>query len=132
MAQFRPGKSGNPKGRNKGTPDRRTVLLRKLEDDLPALLDTLKANALGGDMQALKLLLDRVLPIRKPSQEAVILPRLMEARTLADKAEAVLSAVAEGELPPDIGAQLVSAIGATAHIVEVSELIARVEALEGK
>lgn len=128
--QFKPGQSGNPNGRPKGTPDRRTTLLRELEGDLPALIDALKQKALEGDTQALKLLLDRLLPIRKATHEAVELPQLADAHTLADKVHAVLLAVADGELPPDVGAQLISAIGTSARVVEVSELKDRLEALE--
>jgi hypothetical protein len=106
------------------------LLLQGLEDDLPALLDMLKGMALGGDIQAMKLLLDRVLPVRKPSQEVVRVSQWAAASSLADKADAVLSAVADGGLSPEIGAQLVAALGTTARIVEVSELLARVEALE--
>ena len=130
--QFKPGQSGNPNGRPKGTPDRRTTLLRELEQDLPALIDALKTNALAGDMQALKLLLDRLLPVRKASQEPVELPLLADAQTLSGKADAVLCAVASGELAPDIGAQLVNAIGTAARVVEISELLERIEALEAK
>ena len=130
--QFKPGQSGNPKGRPKGTPDRRTALLRELEQDLPALIDAIKTNALAGDMQALKLLLDRLLPVRKSSLEPVELPLLAVAQTLSGKADAVLCAVACGELAPDVGAQLVNAIGTAARVVEISELLERIEALEGK
>jgi len=130
MSKFKPGESGNPNGRPKGTPDRRTVLLRELDNDLPALLTKLKENALGGDTAALKLLLDRLLPLRKSSHDAVELPELSDAKTLTDKVNAVLVAVADAQLPPDVGAQLVGAIGTAARVEEISELKDRIESLE--
>lgn len=128
--RFKPGQSGNPGGRPKGKPDRRTALLQGLEDDLPELLNALKAAALAGDTQALRILLDRVLPVRKATTEPVELPELAEAGTLPEKVEAVLSAIAAGQLPPDVGALLVNAIGTAARVEEVAELRERLEALE--
>lgn len=130
MAKFKPGKSGNPGGRPKGTPDRRTTLLKELEADLPALLEKLKANALKGDTMALRFLLDRVMPLRKATTEPVEVPELAEAETLTDKVEALLRAVAEARLPPDVGAMLVGAIGTAARVEEVAELRERLEAME--
>lgn len=127
---FVAGKSGNPSGRPKGTPDRRTALVRELEADLPAMLSALKTAALAGDVQALKLLLDRLLPVRKSTTEPVELPELAEAGTLPEKVEAVLAAIAAARLPPDVGAQLVNAIGTAARVEEVAELRERMEALE--
>jgi hypothetical protein len=127
---FKPGESGNKAGRPKGTPDKRTVLLQQLEADLPALLAKLKDNALGGDTTSLKFLLERLLPLRKASHEPVELPSLHEASTLTDKVNAILSAVADAQLPPDVGAQLVGAIGTAARVEEISELKDRLKALE--
>lgn len=130
MARFKPGRSGNPDGRPKGTPDRRTTLLKELEADLPALLAKLKANALKGDTMALRFLLDRVMPLRKATTEPVELPELANAGTLPEKADALLRAIAEARLPPDVGALLVGAIGTAARVEEVAELRERLEALE--
>ena len=49
---------------------------------------------------------------------------------VTDKARAVLGAVAAGKIPPDLGAQLVAAIGSVARLAEVDELVRRVSALE--
>ena len=128
--KFRPGESGNPGGRPKGTIDRRTALLKDLENDLPSMIDTLKTKALEGDLQALKILIDRVMPVRKSSYEPVSIPMLAEAASLTAKADAVITSTAEGSLAPDIAAQLINALGTAAKIEEVTELRARVEALE--
>lgn len=55
---------------------------------------------------------------------------IQSADTLTDKARVVLEAVADGRVPPDIGAQLVTAIGTVARVAEVDELLRRIEALE--
>ncbi len=128
--RFQKGKSGNASGRPRGSLNKATALLRELEGDLPALIETLKTSALAGDLPALKMLLDRLLPVRRSSHEPVELPQMAEAETLTAKAEAVLTAVADGDLPPDIGALLVNAIGTAARVEEMTELKERLEALE--
>lgn len=129
-SQFKKGQSGNPNGRPRGAVGQRTKLLKELEGDLPALVAALKTNALAGDTQALKLLLDRLLPVKKAAHELVELPQLVDAETLTDKAGAVLDAVAMGEVAPDIGAQLVQAVGVLSRVAEVQDLEKRLEALE--
>ncbi len=129
-SQFKKGQSGNPNGRPRGAVGQRTKLLKELESDLPALITALKTNALAGDTQALKLLLDRLLPVKKAAHELVELPELEQAQTLVDKAGAVLDAVAMGEVAPDIGAQLVHAVGVLSKVAEVQDLEARISALE--
>lgn len=70
---FQPGKSGNPKGRPKGSKNRSTelkeFLLKEAEgqllESLPKILDTLVKKAVDGDTQAAKLLLERILPAKR-------------------------------------------------------------------
>lgn len=73
---------------------------------------------------------ERALPVYRACAEPVELPELDAAAELTDKAKAVLAAVADGRLPADLGAQLVSAIGNVSRVAEVDELLRRVAALE--
>lgn len=52
--------------------------------------------------------------------------------TLAEQGAAVVNAALSGTIPPDIGAQLITALSNQAKIVEIDELVKRVEALENK
>ncbi|MEA3299137.1 MAG: DUF5681 domain-containing protein [Pseudomonadota bacterium] len=132
MARFKPGQSGNPKGKPVGAKSRYTEMREALADDLPALVERTKAAALEGDMTAMRLLLERTLPPVKAGAAAILLPELEDAATLTDKARAVVSAIGRGDIPPDIGANLMQSLGGLAKLVEVDELTRRVEALEGK
>lgn len=127
---FKPGQSGNPKGRPKGVPDRRNQWREALADELPNIVEQLKRRATNGDDTAIRLILERVAPPLRPQGPAVELPELLEADGLAAKAEAVLAAIAMGRLSVDAGRSLLDALGAVAKAVEVHELTRRVEALE--
>jgi hypothetical protein len=59
---FRPGQSGNPRGRPTGIVDRRTALRSQLEDAAPELLASAIEMARQGDPHMMRLLLSRLLP----------------------------------------------------------------------
>jgi len=130
MSKYKLGTSGNPAGRPRGIVDKRKAVMLELEKDLPALVEKIKTSALAGDMQAMQILITRLLPVRKSSAETVDLPELASAGSLIEKADAILNAIAAGDIAPDIGAQLVTAIGTTARVEEITELRERLEALE--
>ena len=128
--QFRPGVSGNPAGKPPGTLSASTKL-RKLID-VERIIARLQKAALDGDVQAARTLLERALPVYRTAAEPVELPELVGAKELTDKARVVLDAVADGRVPPDVGSQLVAAIGSVSKLAEVDELSRRVAALENE
>jgi hypothetical protein len=130
MATFAAGKSGNKLGRPKGSVSMSTKLFNALEGDVPALIQVAKEKALDGDTAALKLLLDRLYPAKRPQAEVVFIEGLKEASTLTERAKLIVDAVGDGKIPPDVGQGLVATIGSLAKIIETDELLKRVEALE--
>ena len=126
--RWKAGESGNPNGRPKGTGEV-SKLRDAIKSHVPAILERLTTQALDGDVQAARLLLDRsVAPLRavEPTQ-SLALPD----GSLTDQGRAVLSAVSMGDLAPGQGAQLLAAIGALARVAEIDELTERSEKLEG-
>lgn len=124
--RFRPGMSGNPSGRPKTESARlRASLAEHGEDVAKVVLDA----ALEGDLQAAKLVLDRISPPLK-AQAAPVLLDLPNSDNATATAAAIIRAAADGELPPDIAAQLVAAAGTLARIVEIDGLKDRLESLE--
>ena len=128
ISRWKPGQTGNPKGRPPGQSEI-TRLRASLAGDVPEILAGLVLAAKGGDVQAARLILERILPPIKAIEQAVEL-QLPTAGTLTAKAAAVLSAAAAGELAPGQAAQLIAALGTLAKIQEVDELAARIEKLE--
>lgn len=124
---WKPGQSGNPAGKPPGSGELQR-LRAAIAQDVPAILDSLKEAAKGGDVQAARLLLERVLPPVKATEQGQ--PLAMPDGSLTDKGRAVLEAVATGELAPGQGAQLLTAIGTLARVAEVDELEARITKLE--
>jgi hypothetical protein len=125
--QWKPGQSGNPAGRPPGQ-SAITRLRAQLEPDAPQILETMVAAAKGGDVQAARLILERILPSFKPTEQAMELA--LEGKTLTDKGRAVLDAVSAGELAPGHGSQLIAAIGTLARVAEIDDLERRIAELE--
>ena len=100
-----------------------------LAADVPDILAQLVTAAKAGDTQAARLILERVLPPLKPSELPVVL-QMPDSGTFTAKANAVLSATADGDLAPSQGATLLNAIGTLAKIAEIDQLAARISSLE--
>ena len=126
--KFQPGQSGNPAGKPKGAPDKRTALRSLLNPHAPQLIEKAVQMALEGDTAALKLCLDRcVAPLRSTSPEA---PMKVEG-SLSERGEATLQAIYSGEIDAIHGAALMSALADQARLHEQTELESRLRALEG-
>lgn len=126
--KFQPGQSGNPNGRPKDkTPA--TLLRKSIVDEMPEILKTLVNLAKEGDVQAAKVLLDRICPPLKSQALPIALP---VNGTLSDQGSEVLKATLTGQIPPDIGTQVISALANQSKLIETTDLIKRIEILENK
>ena len=126
---WRAGQSGNPRGRRPGSGEV-AKLRAAIAEHVPTILERLVAAALQGDVSAARLLLERVCPPLKATEEAA--PLALPDGTLTEQGRAVLGAVAAGDLAPGQGAALLGAIGTLARVVEVDELARRLTALEAR
>lgn len=127
--RFAPGNKASP-----GRPPGRGPVAEmrdKLATDLDKIIDTLRTQALAGDAQAIRIILDRVLPALRPVDMPTTLA-LPGDGTLADQARAVVQAAADGKLAPAQAAQIVTALGGVAKIIETTELVRRIESLEAR
>lgn len=124
-------KSPNPSGRPRGIVDKRTRVTQTLMDDAPAIVRVVIDAALAGDVQAAGLVLSRVAPVLKAQAERMQFEFDPKASVI-EQAEAVLTAIASGEVSPDMGKQIIDAISALYGIKQIAELEARLAALEGR
>ena len=130
-SQFPPGQSGNPAGRPKGARNKATLALETLLDgQAEALTQKAIELALGGDMMALRMCLDRILPARRDRPVSIEMPTINTAADAKEASAALLAAVAAGSLTPSEAAEIGKLIDAYVKAVETTEVLARLEKLE--
>ena len=117
--RFRPGSTGNPKGRPTGAAARILLDLRDWAES--EALPLMKQAALDGDMDALKTLVMLALPKQKPVSLPVALP---------GGPDGVLAALEAGTIAPDEAKAVMDVHLGRAKIREVEELEQRLAALE--
>lgn len=125
MARFKPGQSGNPKGRPKGSYTKQLTALRQAADEiLPSLIEKAKA----GDMEAIRLIIDRAVPKLKPvtPAEAFTLPE----GSLLSQIQAVLKGVSEEALTLSAAGEIVDIIIAAAKADEFESIKAELSSLK--
>lgn len=127
--RWKAGESGNPKGRKPGT-GAVAKLRASIAVHLPDIITQLVANAKEGDAQAARLLLERVLPALKPTEQPVVLS-LPDGDGISGQGRAIVLAVANGTLAPGQGAQLLAGLSSLARTIEICELENRILLLEG-
>ena len=126
---FKKGVSGNAKGRPPANVSTAAKVRKSIADDMPEILNTLIELAKGGDVQAIKLLLERVCPALKPQAVPISIPF---AESLAEQGNVIIKATMAGQIPPDIGSQLITALANQAKIIEIDDLARRITELEVK
>ena len=119
QTSFQKGKTGNPAGRPPGTTPR--AKFRKLVDgDMPGIVATLVANAKAGDVQAAKVLIDRLIPTLKPTADSM---SLKVSGTLTEQGAAIVAAMASGKVTPDQAKSAMDVILAQSHLIDQTEII---------
>jgi hypothetical protein len=130
MAKFKPGSSGNPSGRPKGIKDKRVALRSLFEAHADKLAKQAINLALAGDVQALRICVDRIIPPVREDRLQIDLPPIADAAGCAEAQAAIMKAVASGELLPSQGDALAGLVEHRRKAIESSEIMKRLEALE--
>ena len=123
------GTSGNPAGRPPGSGEVAKVRAA-MAKHVPAVIAKLVESALAGDIGAARLLLERTIAPLKASEEKTELT--LPDGSLTEQGQAVIAAIASGELAPGQGAALLASLGTLAKLSEADELEKRIKALEEK
>lgn len=121
---FAKGQTGNPGGR----PGNLANLRAKLTAGSDEIATVVLKAAKGGDMQACRLILERIVPALKPITEPV--PFDLDDTDLPSTARSIMRAIASGALPGDQGKVLLDAVLGMSRVIEVADLDQRLKALE--
>lgn len=128
---FPKGQSGNPSGRPAGSRNATTLAVEKLlEGEAVAITRTCIDRAKGGDSIALRLVMERVVPLRRGRPVQFDLPTIDSASDLAVALGGILRATASGALTPDEAATIAGILETKCRAIETSQLEQRLAQLE--
>ena len=126
--RFTHGNPGRPKGaRHKATRAVEQLMGGQAERVTTAVIEA----AAGGDMQAARLVLDRIAPRREPAV-SVEIPNIESAADLPMAIAAILQAVAAGDLTPTEAARITQTIEAAGGAIERHDLDRRISDIEAR
>ena len=130
---FKPGQSGNPTGKPKGCRHRNTLAaLALLDGEAEALTRRAVELALGGDIQALRLCLERIVAPTRDRPIKINIPAVQTALDLPRVIAAIMVAVASGEIGATEAATLARLVEAHGRAIETADLEARLSKLEAQ
>jgi hypothetical protein len=124
------GNMGNPQG-SKRSLNRKTKAAEALLDgEATAITCKVIEKALEGDMAALRLCFERILPARRDRPMGFEMPKIETAADAAKASSAVLAACAAGDLLPSEAAEVMDLVATHIRTLELTEIEARLTAVE--
>jgi hypothetical protein len=129
--RWRKGASGNRAGKPRGARHKATLAAETLlQGEAEALSRKAVELALRGDVSALRLCLDRIVPPRKDRPVCFELPAMTESKDAVSALAAIVAAVAAGELTPTEAAELSKVVDGYARTLQTVEFEERLSKLE--
>jgi hypothetical protein len=117
--QFQKGQSGNPAGRPRGSRNKASVRMQEmLEQKAEQLVNKVVEMAIAGNIGALRLCLDRIVPARKNEALLCELPPLAKAADAVAAIAAIASAAVAGDVTADEAAKLAKVISLYVNTLE--------------
>jgi hypothetical protein len=130
---WKPGQSGNPKGKPAGARNKATLaVLALMETGAKEITEAVITAAKAGDLTAARMILDRLAPPAKERPVSVELPDTGTVEGVSAAQQTILKAVACGDLLPGEAATLAGIVENRRKALETEELERRIAALESK
>lgn len=129
----RPFPAGNTasRGRPPGSRNKTTQAAQALfSENSEAICKKCLVLAMQADSTALRLCMERILPASKSSPVHFKMPKIRGLADLAKASQAILQAIANGELTIDEGQSMMALLERYRTIGETAELVPRLELLE--
>ena len=125
------GQSGNPGGRPRRTRiDSANAVQLALESEAEALGRKAVELALSGDAAALRLCLDRLMPLRRDRAVALALPSVRGADDVTAAMAKIIAAAARGKISPREGVDLAKLVDILMRAIETRDFDSRLRVLE--
>lgn len=129
--RFKKGESGNPAGRRRGSLNKCTLAaMALLRGEAVGITRVVVNAALGGDLTAIKICMERLIPPAKDVPLDVVLPKVVNVSDLAGFTGALLNKVACGEIGASEGEKLSKILAAHVQAIQLSEFENRLALLE--
>lgn len=131
--RFQKGQSGNPKGKIKGTKNKATNFIESLmQSELNNIGQKLIELAMAGNLQAIKLVLDRIIPPKTSRSIEIEMPKIVNTTDALQAISTVIHAVGQGELTPSEGEAMTKIIQSFTQALQSYEFDQRLSRLEQK
>jgi Family of unknown function (DUF5681) len=128
---FKPGKSGNPRGKPKGARNKITLAIESLLDgEAEAITRKAVEMAKGGDTTAMRLVMERLIAPRKDRPVSFDMPEIKTPSDALVAATAIMRAVSESNLTPSEAAELSKVVENFTRVAESADLLERIKRLE--
>jgi Family of unknown function (DUF5681) len=129
--RFKKGQSGNPKGRPQGVRNKASQMAEMLfANDIQDICKAMIAQARSGNVQAAKIILDRLVPSRKDTHIKIKLPEVKNSNDILRAIECVTQTVACGGISTSEGEALARILDIHARAFELYEFESRLAKLE--
>src|SRR5260370_10027286 len=116
----RPFEVGNKmgRGRPRGSRNRKTAWLEVMEEHGLALVKKCVIRALEGDTIALRLCMERLLPVSRDRSVQIRMPKLNTCEDVAEAAKQVVHATAKGKISPTEAESITHSLEGVARMLE--------------
>lgn len=129
--RFQKGQSGNPKGKPKGAKHKASLMAEMLfENELASVCNQVIDQAKEGNMQAAKIILDRLLPPKKDRPIHFQIPFIKTAADAVEARRLICYAVGKGDITPLEGEALSKIVEIQTKNIELFEFQDRLNAIE--
>ena len=101
-----------------------------LEEGAEQLINKAMTMALDGDTAAMRLCLERILPVRRDRLVHLDLPPIGSAKEISGAMSTILKAIGEGQITPGEGEMIANILATQTNVFVAEELESRLEKVE--
>jgi hypothetical protein len=129
-ARGRPFKPGNP-GRPPGSKNKITQMVEQLaEGQAEQLIQKVLELAQAGDVACLRMILDRLWPLRKGQPVNVVMPPINTPQDVVSAIASIWTGIRDGRLTPEEASALSIVVDRSVQAIELHDITRRIAALE--